>query len=164
MRHFAVIVLLGAAFAAKAVAQEASTEAGPMKGPEWADPARESVPAAEATALKARVEDRWKAIIDRDFDKAYGFETPEYRDSHTPDQYKSQFGPFADWHLATVKDISYDAPGVAKVGVVLDVSFNPPSGDPTPVRTETYLDEIWVNIDGQWWRRPVKLKYGAPAE
>jgi len=107
---------------------------------------------APQRALVERVRSRWAAVVERDFKQAYEFETPDYRASHTPEEYTGQFGTLAKWHVATVKELRYHSPDRVEVVVNLDYSFNLP-GVSRPVRTQLDLREFWVYLGQEWWRR-----------
>jgi hypothetical protein len=124
-------------------------------------PAGTKLPAAfdaKDRALEARVEERWAAVIKRDFAKAYGFETPDYKKKNSARQYAGKFGDAVDWHKATVKTIRYDRPNEADVVVSLDYSFELPRGE--PARTTGDIHDRWVLVDGQWWRRNLEEPLG----
>ena len=103
-------------------------------------------------ALVGRVQARWDAVIARDFEKAYAFETPAYRSDHSAQDYAGQFGNLARWHVAKVRELRYNQPEAVEVVVNLDYSFNLP-GVSRPVRTQLDILETWVHTDQEWWRR-----------
>ena len=102
--------------------------------------------------LRKRVQARWDAVVKRDFVSAYAFETPEYREAHTAEEYASQFGPRIQWHVAKVKDLRYDRFDKVDVIVTLDFSFELPGVDQL-ARTTKDIKDRWVFADDQWWRR-----------
>jgi hypothetical protein len=53
------------------------------------------------------------------------------------------------WHVATVEEVGYDGPAVARVRVAVDASVLPSAGE--AIRSVTRLREIWLERDGQWW-------------
>ena len=113
--------------------------------------------------LIGRVEARWKALIDGQFDKVYEFEPPKYRSENTPDQFRKTFGSAVQWHVARVVTLHYDRPDFATVGVLIDHSLFVPWSD-TPVRSKAVVKEGWEKVDGQWWHKPTQSKLGMPAE
>ncbi len=100
--------------------------------------------------LRERVNQRWQALIARDFAKAYEYETPEYRKTHTAKQYAGQFGGMVDWKVATVKEVRYDHDDEVEVVVTVGVSFPLNVGDSTAHATVD-VREKWVASAGQWW-------------
>lgn len=125
-------------------------------------PARELTPEqmAKEKLLRDRVQERWNAVIKRDFASAYAFETPEYRKAHTAEQYAGGFGPMIRWHMATVKEVRYDRANESEVVVTLDYSFPLGSGD-NAVRASGDYKERWVLVEDQWWRQNVPQPLGA---
>jgi len=134
-------------------AKEPPADMSAMQAPAW-QPSKD-----QEAQLKQRVEERWGAVIKRDFKTAYEYETPEFKKAHTAQQYAGQFGSAIDWHLATVKSIGYDRPDEADVVIAIDYSFDLPGGD-QPARTTGDLHETWLFADGQWWRRGIEQPLG----
>jgi hypothetical protein len=100
--------------------------------------------------LAGRVEARWRALIDGNFAGAYAYTLPSYRQTHTAQQYRSQFGNAVRWRVATVRGIRYDTPAVAHVRLSLETEHVPPWGGEAE-RLVTRLYETWLYRDGEWW-------------
>lgn len=102
---------------------------------------------AEAS-LKERVEQRWAALIKRDFYGAYRYETPAFREVYSGPQYLSQFGSAISWRQAEVtkQDVKDD---VAKVTVLLHYEMITP--DLSRFKSRRYLTENWVKKNGTWF-------------
>jgi len=112
-----------------------------------------TVDAAVEAQLKERVLARWQALIKRDFEVAYSFETPAYRAIYTPRQFMGQQGGQVGWRAAKVKEIRYDDPNVAWVLVEITFQFAE-AGENGQVRDMTQdLNEIWLRKDEQWWHQ-----------
>jgi len=110
--------------------------------------------------LRERVKARWEAVLKGEFDKAFGFETPEYRKSHTEQEYREQFGRRLRWHVATLKDLRYDRADEVEAIITLDYSFALPGSDEM-ARTTGDITEHWVYSEDQWWRKqPMPLLGG----
>jgi hypothetical protein len=102
-------------------------------------------------------------VVKRDFAAAYAFETPEYREKHTAEEFASQFGRQVRWDVAKVKDLSYDRADVVDVTIALNYSFALPGVDQL-VQTEGEIDDRWVFVDDQWWRQHVARPLGATTQ
>lgn len=129
---------------------------GVASGSEGEAQVRQSVAGVEKTdeaVLKERVLARWQALIQRDFDAAYQFETPAYRAIFTPRQFRLQYGGQIDWRMANVKDIHYDDPIVAKVKVEIAYRYAEPERSDQVWDMTRELGEIWLRKDGQWWHQ-----------
>ncbi len=72
---------------------------------------------SQRPVLKERAEGRWAALIKRDMDKVYAYNTPAYRDVVTLQQFQGKYGRAVNWTVAEAQDIRYDAPTVASVSV-----------------------------------------------
>lgn len=100
--------------------------------------------------LAERVEARWAALAAGDFTKAYGYETPGYRDTVTPQQFQAQFGSAVQWHGAEVRHLEVaDTGDRAEVEVLLDYEVSSPIGNTYSNRRP--LNERWIASDGDWW-------------
>jgi hypothetical protein len=100
--------------------------------------------------LANRVEAYWRALSERNFEAAYAFLLPSYRQTHTAEQYGSRFGGAVRWRVATVQGIRYDTPKVAHVRLNLETEHVPSWGGQAE-RLVTRLDETWLNRDDEWW-------------
>ena len=101
--------------------------------------------------VKARAEANWKERISGNFQDAYKYTAPSFREEVNYDQYRSSFGSSVRWVGADVLSIVCEPQKcVAKMSV--EVSSPVPhqfSGSLT-----TRVDEIWVLEGGQWWLLP----------
>jgi len=113
--------------------------------------------------LRERVQARWDAVIKGELERAYGFETPEYRKAHTEQEYREEFGRRVRWHVATLKDLRYDRNDEVEAIITLDYSFALPGGDQM-VRTTGEITDRWVYSDGQWWRRHARHTLGGKTQ
>jgi hypothetical protein len=101
-------------------------------------------------ALAQRVEERWQAMVEKDFDKVYGYNLPSYRQTNTLEQFKGRFGKAVTWREAEVQGIQYNGPESARVRINLEVEYVPSWGGAAQPAI-TRVDEIWLNRDGTWW-------------
>ena len=118
-----------------------------------AQPPAVVVAATDEVQLKERVLARWQALIQRDFEAAYPFETPAYRAIYTPRQFLAQQGGQVDWRMANVKDIRYDDPDVARVVVEITYRYAEPGAKGQALNLTQDVKETWLRKDGQWWRQ-----------
>ena len=137
--------------------QEAPRTQGPQDQPVPASDGPDTSRAAgvelpEEAELRERVQARWNAVLEGKLDKAYTFETPEYRKAHSEQEYRAEFGRQVRWHVATLKDLRYDRADEVEAVITLDYSFALP-GSAQLVRTSSDITERWVYSDHQWWRR-----------
>jgi hypothetical protein len=100
--------------------------------------------------LSARVLERWNALIKGDFDAAYLFESPAYRNIYSVKQYGGRYGKAIKWKAASIDKIKFGEQDTAVVAVNITYSvFLPATGT---VETATrWLEEKWLRRDGKWW-------------
>ncbi|ADX47909.1 hypothetical protein Acav_4019 [Paracidovorax avenae ATCC 19860] len=106
-------------------------------------------PATPEQAVKERAEAYWKARMAGQYEKTYALTPPSYRAAVTKEQFARQFGNAASVTAAEVTNVECQPEKcVAKIKLtakpmIIGVKLN---------SIDTYLDETWVQEDGQWWR------------
>jgi hypothetical protein len=145
--------VLGMALALAGPGAWAADAAPPATAPVQTQPPAVMVEAADEAQLKERVLARWQALIKRDFEAAYSFETPAYRAVYTVRQFLGQQGGQVDWRMATVKEIRYDDPVVARVVVEIAYRYAEPGEGSQALSLTQDVKETWLRKDGQWWRQ-----------
>jgi hypothetical protein len=127
-----------------------------------AAPAAEVVPAAPTTTpaaevvqaqravLEKRVTAKWDALIHRDFATAYSFTSPAYRKLYSLDAFKSGFGDKVAWRRIEVVNVDFKGDDAATVGINIYVAYYPPQAE-RAIDMQSYVQEPWVLVDGQWW-------------
>lgn len=109
--------------------------------------------APEETAHE-RSEARWALMIDREFEQAWDYYTPGFRET-TPRK------AFSDdmkrrpirWYDAKVEEADCDGD---RCTISVEVTYRAiaaPHGQ-SHMRMTRKLDETWIRLDGQWWYSP----------
>ena len=96
-------------------------------------------------SLEDRSINRWYAIIDGDWEKAYDFETPSYRNTYDLQRFKNSYGEAVVWNsieFVSVEKISED---VSDVTLILNVTYN------NVLPFGSTIKERWIFKDAQWW-------------
>ena len=102
-------------------------------------------------ALEQRVTAKWDALIRHDFDAAYSFTSPAYRQQFSLDVFKRQFTTgIVVWRRIEVVDIEFKGDDAAKVGINIYFVYYLPQAEKT-IDMSNYVQESWVRSDGQWW-------------
>lgn len=101
-------------------------------------------------AVKKRAIEYWNARIAGEMDKAYALTPPSYRKVRTADQFKSRFGGGVILESAGVYSVKCDS--AEKCTARMRVAAKPALLRLNIGAVDTYLDEIWLLEDGQWWR------------
>jgi hypothetical protein len=130
----------------------------PTTGAVQAAPAAETVqpaPAAETMqaqreVLEKRVADKWDALIRKDFATAYSFTSPGYRKLYSLETFRSGFGNKVVWRRVEVVDVDFKGNDAATVGINIHFVYHPPQAERAH-DLQTYFQEPWVLVDGQWW-------------
>lgn len=100
-----------------------------------------------------RALERWQALIQGDFKKAYGYLSPGYRAVTSFPIYHSHIGGAVRWKEATLKEVSC-ADTVCDVIVTIRYQYTAqPVGE---YKGERPLKETWVRVDNKWWFLPEK--------
>jgi hypothetical protein len=109
---------------------------------------------AQVAALEQRVRDRWQALSDRDFERAWEFTTPAFRASFPKRLYVRNFSYAVEWELTAVEVVHYDAPA-AVASVAVRVMSKPTKQTSTASilvgAIPNNLRERWIFTDGEWW-------------
>jgi len=106
---------------------------------------------ADFAKLDSRVLGRWEALIDKDFEQAYGYFSPAYRKLFPLRHYLSRTGSSVNWLSANIKDSQYEG-ARAEVRVEVNYKLDFPMGQGDDFgEISKVLKEIWLWVDGQWW-------------
>ena len=116
-------------------------------------PPQQTLTENETAALESRVRARWQALIDRDFEGAYEFASPNYRAVFSKSMFIRNFSYSLDWQLTAVEVLAYDAEAaVASVAVrVMSKPIKQTSVSAQFGFMPSTVRERWVSIDGEWW-------------
>ena len=101
------------------------------------------------TQVSQRASERWKALVAGEFNKAYSYSTPSFREVVTADGFRSRHGSAVVWVGAEV--VSVVCPEPAKCTAVIRLDYKPLKGGRTGAPFSTHLDETWLLEAGQWW-------------
>lgn len=99
--------------------------------------------------VTARATQFWEARRAGDYPKAYSYATPAYRAVKTVVDYQRQFGAGVSIPAAEVSKVVC-APQKCDVQMKLSVLPFLVGVKIPPI--DTYVNEIWLLEDGQWWR------------
>jgi hypothetical protein len=97
-----------------------------------------------------RATQRWKALVDRDFKKAYAFESPGYRKAKSLDYFKKQFGGWVEWTGASVMHVKRKSEQIAEVRIHLNYDSYQRHDD-SMQNASSYFNEKWIYTDRNWW-------------
>jgi hypothetical protein len=120
--------------------------AGCSNEPEWDE--------AQRNVLDQRVHQRWDALVHRDFEKAWEYNSPNYRAIFSKQLYEQNFSYAVEWELTSVEIVNYD--GDAAVASVVVRVMSKPTKQTSAASvalgaTPIELRERWIFAEGQWW-------------
>lgn len=99
--------------------------------------------------VRERATQRWQALINGEFSRAYTYNTPGFRAVVTLDGYRNRFGGAVTWLAAEV--IRVNCPEAKKCEAFLRIDFKPTLSRQKAANLSTHVDETWLFEDGQWW-------------
>lgn len=107
------------------------------------------------SALKVRVDSRWKDLKETNLDKVYEYYSPEYRKLHSLDLFKSSIGVSVEWVAVIIDKVDIDGKH-AKVKTNITYRLRLPGAIGEQFGAEMgELDKVgkenWVWRTGQWW-------------
>ena len=109
---------------------------------------------AQRNALELRVEERWRARIAQDWEKAWEYTSPAYREVFPKHLYVKKFSYTANWELTGLEVTNYD-PTAAVASVVVRVMSSPTKQTSAAAKAigamPRELHERWILVDGEWW-------------
>jgi hypothetical protein len=91
----------------------------------------------------------WSARSKNDFAAAYAFATPAYRKLHTVEKFRMQFGAGVAIRRGEAVKVQCEE---QKCSARVKLSTTPVLPGVNLGTIDTYLDEVWLLEDGQWWR------------
>ncbi|HKK23749.1 MAG TPA: hypothetical protein VJ947_08690 [Pseudohaliea sp.] len=109
---------------------------------------------AMKSRLLERAEARWHMLEQRDFDTAWTYTSPAYREVFPKALYRHRFSYMVDWQLTGVEFLTYDAEA-AVASVAARVMSKPAKHTSTASAVigavPSVFHERWVYVDGEWW-------------
>jgi hypothetical protein len=113
------------------------------------------MPSTEDTVRKLSAE-RWQALFDEDYKKAWEYLGPGFRKRVSLTAYTLRFLGKTRWKDAEVKQVKCEESGQRCV-VSIKAAYHYMGNELFPAYDDTALiDEVWVLIDGHWWHVPRK--------
>ncbi|MFT3778202.1 MAG: hypothetical protein QM772_07985 [Ottowia sp.] len=105
-------------------------------------------PQTPEAIVEQRADARWAYLIDGDFEKAWEFTQPGFRAVVKRERYHRRFGAGATWTGMQVHEVKCEA---ERCNVRLRVSAKVQTPPFRNQEVVTYIEEVWVREDGQWW-------------
>lgn len=112
-----------------------------------------SDPRPPAEVVEERAQARWDAMVARDFQAAWEYYTPGYREQITAAEFEGEMaGRPVKWTGAEVfeVDCAEDEPR-CEVRVRVDYEARAAVPGVGTLRSQSGVTEIWLQIGGDWW-------------
>ncbi len=104
--------------------------------------------AAEKIVLE-RAQARWNSLLARDWNAAYPYLTAAYREVVPLSRYGNQFTGPVQWESAKATGASCEE---KRCTVKVEVGFRTLLPGHMDRLTKTFVDEVWILEDGQWYK------------
>jgi len=105
------------------------------------------LPTTPEEIVAERAQARWDALVAGDWETAYSFATPAYRNAIDVNAFRSRSGGQASWLGSEIRHVECEA---EVCNVLVRLAFRPIMPRDLP-ELHTDYDERWVLIDGTWW-------------
>ncbi len=108
---------------------------------------------ADLDTLKSRIQARWQALAEKQYEKAYTLETPNYRKVFPVKLFLNKFALGSTSQLEKILDVKYD-PKTRVANVLMTVKSHSTRASTqwaTKIPLNSRIREKWLNIDGQWY-------------
>ncbi|WP_299880733.1 hypothetical protein [uncultured Cocleimonas sp.] len=100
----------------------------------------------ESSLPGQRALERWNALINKDWEKAYSYQSPNYRKAYSKEDFRNSFGQAVKWEKIKLLSTTNASESIADVNLELTVFFY--DGD---MKIPNSFTERWQKIDGIWW-------------
>ncbi len=95
-----------------------------------------------------RATEKWQALIEQDWKKAYSYQSPSYRKNYTVKEFRLGFGQSVEWKGIEHNSTTLLNDKTAEVTLTLVVSFQTSSA---VMDLPSRFKERWQLINGTWW-------------
>ena len=111
-------------------------------------------PTPEETVTRLSAE-RWQALFDGDYKKAWEYLGPGFRKRVPLEAYTLRFIGKTQWKNAQMEKVVCEDDQHCVVTVIADYHYV--GNEMFPAYDDNALiDEVWIQMDGQWWHIPRK--------
>ena len=106
-------------------------------------------------AVRARVEAHQQARLANDFELAYSFTSPGYRETHPYKFYLGKMGASVKRRGFEIKNVACEAD---MCNVSIDLTYTYMGAPGVRMGTDTVMQRVmqekWIRVDGEWWLVP----------
>jgi hypothetical protein len=99
--------------------------------------------------VRQRAGERWQALVGGDFNRAYSYNTADFRALVTPAVYRGRTGSAVTWVGSEVVNVKCPEP--TKCTALVRIDFTSLKGGQSGNKMNIHTDETWLLENGQWW-------------
>lgn len=107
--------------------------------------------------LETSVNNRWKAVIENDLEKAYQYFSPGYKEIESLLSYRNRIATakiHMNWKEAQFKSATCESEDLCKVQVSISYTYTFPRRSMGNVDADSVSVENWIKIKGDWYLVP----------
>ena len=106
-------------------------------------------------SIEQRSEQRWKLIIAGEFNKAFSYLSPGYRQTRVESEYAQSMATRpVRWTDAEYQDHTCSSADVCTVKILINFDLDLPIANVGQVASLDVLEEKWIRVDGVWYFLP----------
>lgn len=107
--------------------------------------------------LPTSVNQRWAAVASQDYETAYGYFSPGYRETESLDSYRLRMASArlnVQWKEGAFESQQCSDEQVCEVKVNILYEYSFPKRSMGGMEVNTSMTENWINLDGKWYLVP----------
>ena len=107
--------------------------------------------------LPTSVNNRWKAVTAQDYETAYGYFSPGYKETESYDAYRLRMATAqlsVQWKEGVFESQECEDEQVCEVKVNIRYEYSFPKRSMGGMEVNTSMTENWINLDGKWYLVP----------
>lgn len=105
---------------------------------------------SSANQLQERVNLRWQALIKKDWDTAYQFQMPSYRQLFNVRQFQFKFGRKPEWKAVQIDNVTINE-HLNTADIKLTITHDYYTEEDEVIKSKIQVNEHWTKHDNQWW-------------
>ena len=109
---------------------------------------------ADVRDSQSRAEQRWMHLIGARHQQAWAMHSPGWKELHSFDSWRKDIGTAITWKAAETVGADCDIGDPKRCIVRIKVTYQLVSDKISASPVSREVEELWLNLDGQWWYLP----------
>ena len=109
---------------------------------------------ADVRDSQARAEQRWAHLIGARYQQAWAMHSPGWKELNSFDSWRKDIGTAITWKAAETVGADCDNGNPKRCIVRIKVTYQLVSDKISASPVSREVEELWLNLDGQWWYLP----------